>query len=81
MLQFLERNLAYGQDMYRYPSRIVRVSFEGPDPPEEALYSLFRVRMVHSLIGLPFFDAMLALRSNLQSYRPYARACRHAPLF
>lgn len=30
------------EDMYRYPSGIVHVSFQGPDVPEEALYSLFR---------------------------------------
>ncbi|KAG1749107.1 RNA12 protein-domain-containing protein [Suillus paluster] len=30
------------EDMHRYPSGIVHVSFQGPDVPEEALYSLFR---------------------------------------
>lgn len=30
------------EDMYRYPSGIVHVSFQGPDVPEETLYSLFR---------------------------------------
>ncbi|KAG2158089.1 RNA12 protein-domain-containing protein [Suillus bovinus] len=30
------------EDMYRYPSGIVHVTFQGPDVPEEALYSLFR---------------------------------------
>lgn len=30
------------EDMYRYPSGIVHVSFQGPDVPEEDLYTLFR---------------------------------------
>ncbi|KAG0706364.1 RNA12 protein-domain-containing protein [Suillus ampliporus] len=39
---WLVKGKPFLEDMYRYPSRIVHVSFQGPDVPEEALYSLFR---------------------------------------
>ncbi|KAJ8593905.1 hypothetical protein M405DRAFT_930530 [Rhizopogon salebrosus TDB-379] len=39
---WLVKGRPFIEDMYRYPSGIVKVSFDGPDVPEEALYSLFR---------------------------------------
>ncbi|OAX43831.1 hypothetical protein K503DRAFT_789293 [Rhizopogon vinicolor AM-OR11-026] len=39
---WLVKGKPFVEDMYRYPSRIIKLSFEGPDVPEEVLYSLFR---------------------------------------
>jgi hypothetical protein len=38
-----------GQDLNRYASPIVKVAFEGPDVPEEALYDILRVSAPLSL--------------------------------
>jgi hypothetical protein len=32
------------QDLQRFPAPVLKVSFEGPDIPEEELWDLFRVR-------------------------------------
>jgi len=32
------------QDLKRFPTPILKVSFDGPDIPEEQLWNLFRVR-------------------------------------
>ncbi|KAG7086673.1 hypothetical protein E1B28_002613 [Marasmius oreades] len=39
---WLVRGTPWLEDMYRFPSLMVKVSFEGPDVHEESLYNLFR---------------------------------------
>lgn len=66
------------QDLKRFPTPILKISFDGPDIPEEELWNIFRVRYVCH-ICTKFWGSMSnpALWQNSRNITTHEWASRH----